>query len=53
MFGLGVQELILIAVIIFFVSVVRRSGSSRIAGPTLVLRKFSINESYAITGLNQ
>jgi len=47
MFGIGMPELIIIAVVGFILiggGLARRGGGIRIAGPTLVLRKFNINE---------
>lgn len=49
MFGIGFQELIILAVIVFIVvggGLVRRGGGGiRITGPTLVLRRFKIDEA--------
>jgi hypothetical protein len=45
MFGFGISELLTIAVIIFVAGLVRRGGGIRITGPTLVLRKFKVDEA--------
>lgn len=49
MFGLGTSELIVLAVVVFILvggGLVRRGGGGiRIAGPTLVLRRFKIDET--------
>jgi hypothetical protein len=47
MFGLGMQELLIIAVIFFVARGIlgRRGGGVHIMGPSLVLRKFHVNES--------
>lgn len=47
MFGIGIPEIIIIAVAVFFVIVgglAKRGGGISITGPTLVLRKFKIEE---------
>ncbi len=47
MFGIGIPELTIIAVVVFILlggGLARRGGGLRIAGPTLVLRKFKIYE---------
>lgn len=49
MFGMGAPELIVVAVIVLFIigglGLSRRAGRGRISGPSLVLRRFNLNES--------
>jgi hypothetical protein len=47
MFGMGAPELIVVAVVVLFIigGLSRRGGRSRISGPSLVLRKFNLNEA--------
>jgi hypothetical protein len=45
MFGFGISEIIIVASIIFIAGLARRGGGIRITGPTLVLRKFKVDEA--------
>jgi hypothetical protein len=48
MFGIGFPELIALAVVVFIVAgggLARRGGGIRVTGPTLVLRRFNIDEA--------
>jgi hypothetical protein len=48
MFGIGFPELIVLAVVVFIVAgggLACRGGGIRVTGPTLVLRKFTIDEA--------